>query len=275
MSRYTASHANPQGPGDARPTALQIIEDEGLIGKLTGKVALVTGVNSGIGVETARALYAAGATLYAVDKVKNGPGLKSDAPVYGIELRLDSLTSVRAAAKAFYEKSEEKLNLLILNVGVMATLEGRTEDGFETQFGTNYLGHFLLFQLLKPDLLAASTRYGTKGLHALAVHPGIIATNLSQYLSQEIVEGMLKDETRHKTIKSEPQGAAAAIYAGLSREWEGRGGKYLSNLVDEGPADITDDWLNNEIGYAPWIYDEESASKLWKASNELVGIEGE
>ncbi|KAL5345423.1 hypothetical protein ACLOAV_009795 [Pseudogymnoascus australis] len=118
-------------------------------------------------------------------------------------------------------------------------------------------------------------RYGSKGLHALSVHPGIVATNLSQYLSQEIVEGMLKDETRHKTIKSEPQGAAAAVYAGLSREWEGRGGKYLSNLVDEGPADTTRDWLNNEVGYAPWIYDEESASKLWKASNELVGFKSE
>ncbi|KFY64910.1 hypothetical protein V496_02940 [Pseudogymnoascus sp. VKM F-4515 (FW-2607)] len=300
--RYTASHANPQGPGDARPTALQVVEDEGLIGKLTGKRELST--------------HAAGATLYltardavkaqqAVDKVKNGPGPKSDAPVHGIELRLDSLASVRAAAKAFHEKSD-KLNLLILNAGVMATPEGRTEDGFETQFGTNHLGHFLLFQLLKPDLLAASTpefqsrdpydpwasygqsktatiylakeierRYGSKGLHAIPVHPGIVATNLSQYLSQEIVEGMLKDETRHKTIKSEPQGAAAAVYAGLSREWEGRGGKYLSNLVDEGPADTTRDWLNNEVGYAPWIYDEESASKLWKASNELVGFKSE
>lgn len=339
MSRYTASHSNPQGPGDARPTALQVVEDEGLIGKLTGKVALVTGANSGIGVETARALHAAGATLYltardavkaqqAVDKVKNGPGPKSEAPVHGIELRLDSLASVRAAAKVFHEKSD-KLNLLVLNAGVMATPEGRTEDGFETQFGTNHLGHFLLFQLLKPDLLAASTpefqsrvvvvasaghrygkvrfhdfnfekdpydpwasygqsktatiylaneierRYGSKGLHALPVHPGIVATNLSQYLSQEIVEGMLKDETRHKTIKSEPQGAAAAVYAGLSRTWEGRGGKYLSNLVDEGPADTTRDWLNNEVGYAPWIYDEESANKLWKASNELVGFKSE
>src|SRR6478736_6646043 len=101
MSRYAISHVSTQGPGDARPTALQVVEDEGLIGKLAGKVVLVTGANSGIGVETARAIHATGATLYltardsakaqqAVDNVKNGPGPKSNAPIHAIEMRLDS-----------------------------------------------------------------------------------------------------------------------------------------------------------------------------------------
>ncbi|OBS25131.1 hypothetical protein FPOA_05666 [Fusarium poae] len=167
MSRYAAAHVNPQGPGDARPTALQIVKDEGLIGKLTDKVILITGGNSGIGLETAKVLHATGATIYitartseklekAIDEIKSWPEAESAAPVYGIELQLDSFASVRAAAKAFLEKNE-KLNILILNAGVMATPEGRTEDGFETQFGTNHLGHFLFFQLLKPALVAAST----------------------------------------------------------------------------------------------------------------------
>ena len=56
MSRYAEAHNSPKGPGDARPTAMQIVEDEGLVGKLSDKVFLVTGVSSGIGVETMRAL---------------------------------------------------------------------------------------------------------------------------------------------------------------------------------------------------------------------------
>ena len=64
MSRYAEAHQDPHGPGDARPTALQIVEDEGLIGKLSGKVFLVTGVSSGIGIETMRALYATGGHVF-------------------------------------------------------------------------------------------------------------------------------------------------------------------------------------------------------------------
>jgi hypothetical protein len=61
---YAAAHENPQGEGDARPTALQIIHDEGLVNKLTDKVFLVTGTSSGIGVETVRALHATGAHIF-------------------------------------------------------------------------------------------------------------------------------------------------------------------------------------------------------------------
>lgn len=58
--KYASLHVDPQGPGDKRPTARQIVEDEDLLNKLTDKVALITGCSSGIGVETARALYTAG-----------------------------------------------------------------------------------------------------------------------------------------------------------------------------------------------------------------------
>ncbi|EXK26695.1 oxidoreductase [Fusarium oxysporum f. sp. melonis 26406] len=157
----------------------------------------------------------------------------------------------------------------------MATPEGKTKDGFDMQFGTNHLGHFLFFQLLKPALVAASTpsyqsrvisvssmahrmggirfhdfnfekegehdpwlaygqsktaniyitaelerKYGAQGLHALAVHPGVIMTNLSQHvdLNQLGVTEQLKLVT-----KSPTQGAATTIYPALSKEWEGRG----------------------------------------------------
>ena len=64
MSRYAQAHEKPNGPGDARPTAMQIVEDEDLVGKLTDKVFLVTGVSSGIGIETMAALYATGGHVF-------------------------------------------------------------------------------------------------------------------------------------------------------------------------------------------------------------------
>ena len=72
-------------------------------------------------------------------------------------LDLNSLTSVRNFAKSFLEKTNNQLNVLINNAGIMELPEEKTEDGFEKQFGTNHLAHFLLFQLLKPALLASST----------------------------------------------------------------------------------------------------------------------
>lgn len=72
-------------------------------------------------------------------------------------LDLNSLTSVRSFAKSFLSKTNNQLNILINNAGIMAIPEEKTEDGFEKQFGTNHLAHFLLFQLLKPALLSSST----------------------------------------------------------------------------------------------------------------------
>src|SRR4051812_21377591 len=168
MSRYASAHdrANLNGPGDARPTALQIVRDEGLISKLQDKVFLVTGVSSGIGIETLRALHATGAHVYGtvrslskgqavVDEIlaSNPNGGKIDL----IEIELASFASIRKGAADFLAKSGGKLNVLINNAGIMAVPEGRTEDGFEMQFGTNHLGHFLLFQLVKDALLATAT----------------------------------------------------------------------------------------------------------------------
>ncbi|GAQ04974.1 short-chain dehydrogenase TIC 32, chloroplastic [Aspergillus lentulus] len=162
MARYTAAHASPEGPGDSRPRALQVVKDEEMEGKLEGKVIVITGTSSGLGIETARALSATGATLYLT--ARNVPKAKAalaDIAETGrtefIEMDLESFESVRAAAKTILAKTD-KVNVLINNAGIMAvpTLEF-TKDGHELQFGTNHLAHFLFFQLLKPALLAAST----------------------------------------------------------------------------------------------------------------------
>jgi NAD(P)-dependent dehydrogenase (short-subunit alcohol dehydrogenase family) len=120
--------------------------DEVLAGvDLTGRRALVTGVSAGLGVETARALAAHGAQVVGaardLDKAR-----RATAGIEGlelIELDLASLASVRAASAALVEAGRP-FDLVIANAGVMACPQGQTVDGFETQFGTNHLGHFLL-----------------------------------------------------------------------------------------------------------------------------------
>jgi NAD(P)-dependent dehydrogenase (short-subunit alcohol dehydrogenase family) len=121
--------------------------------KLHGKRILVTGVSAGIGVETARSLAAHGAHVVgAVRDLKKAEAataqVRKDAAANGgrlelIALDLGNLKSVRACADALLAKGEP-FDVVIANAGVMATPFGHTADGFETQFGTNHLGHFVL-----------------------------------------------------------------------------------------------------------------------------------
>jgi NAD(P)-dependent dehydrogenase (short-subunit alcohol dehydrogenase family) len=127
--------------------------DEVLEGvSLSGKRVLVTGVSAGLGVETARVLAAHGAEVVGaarnLAKAKEATApVRADGATGGslelIELDLASLASVRACADALVANGKP-FDLVICNAGVMATPAGKTADGFETQFGTNHLGHFLL-----------------------------------------------------------------------------------------------------------------------------------
>jgi NAD(P)-dependent dehydrogenase (short-subunit alcohol dehydrogenase family) len=120
---------------------------------LKGKRILVTGVSAGIGVETARSLAAHGAqvigTARDLTKAKAATGeVRKDAAANAgsfelVELDLANLKSVRACADGLLAKGEA-FDVVIANAGVMATPFGHTADGFETQFGTNHLGHFVL-----------------------------------------------------------------------------------------------------------------------------------
>ena len=120
---------------------------------LRGKRILVTGVSAGIGVETARSLVAHGAHVVGaardLDKAKRATeqvrkdAEANDGKLELIALDLANLKSVRACADALLKKGEP-FDVIIANAGVMATPFGHTADGFETQFGTNHLGHFVL-----------------------------------------------------------------------------------------------------------------------------------
>lgn len=128
--------------------------DDVLAGQdLRGKRVLVTGASSGLGVETARALVAHGAfvvgTVRNLEKAKAATAVVTDAAAKSgggfalVELDLGSLASVRACADHLLSESKP-FDAVIANAGVMATPFGRTADGFETQLGTNHLGHFVL-----------------------------------------------------------------------------------------------------------------------------------
>jgi len=125
-----------------------------------GRIAVVTGANSGIGFETAAVLAARGAhVVLAVRNLEKGAQARQriltkrpQAEVSLQELDLTSLDSVRAAATALHDDLP-RIDLLINNAGVMWTPKGVTRDGFELQFGTNHLGHFAFTGLVLDQLL--------------------------------------------------------------------------------------------------------------------------
>ncbi|HUC26620.1 MAG TPA: oxidoreductase [Streptosporangiaceae bacterium] len=131
------------------------------VGDQSGRIAVITGATSGLGLETARVLAQHGATVViagrdhakasaAADVIRS---IRPDAAVETAELDLASLQSVRTAAAELAARFP-KLDLLINNAGVMMPPYGLTKDGFELQFGTNHLGHFALTGLLMNSLLA-------------------------------------------------------------------------------------------------------------------------
>ena len=144
---------------DATSTTAEVINGV----SLTGKFAVVTGASAGLGVETTRTLAAAGAEVLMVARDQEAlaavaqelrqqhPGAK----LYTQRMDLADLESVRAAA-AQIRQDHPRIHLLINTAGVMACPLARTAQGFEMQFGTNHMGHFLFTCLLVPALLAAA-----------------------------------------------------------------------------------------------------------------------
>jgi NAD(P)-dependent dehydrogenase (short-subunit alcohol dehydrogenase family) len=301
--------------------AFDTTTDEVLDGvRLDGRTAVVTGASTGLGLETARALAAAGARVVVAVRSREkatatAAAIRQRVPRADLEhglLDLASLASVRAFAADFLDSGGE-LDLLINNAGVMFTPLERTVQGFELQFGTNHLGHFLLTALLAPALLAGAParvvnlssgghrssdihwddpnyqsrpydkfeaygqsktanilftreferRFGDHGVHAFAVHPGMIPTDLGRYMTSddrhELGERFKRSPTgTAPTYKSVEAGAATSVWAAVAPELEGHGGAYLAD------AELSDD-------DAPWTRDAESAARLWTLSEELVG----
>ncbi len=125
VNPYAESFANPKGPGDARPTALQIIHDNDLVNKWVGKVVLITGGTAGLGTVTAHALHTTGADVFFTARdLKKAQGVideirktsEGNGKLEAIEMDLNSLDSVKRAAQDFPSRSD-KLNVLVNNAG--------------------------------------------------------------------------------------------------------------------------------------------------------------
>lgn len=290
---------------------------------LGGRVALVTGGSSGLGQETARALAEKGAhvILTARDVPKGeavAAGIRSSTgnPRIEIEeLELGSLASIRAFARRVLLR-HDRLHIFVNNAGVMACPYAKTADGFEMQFGTNHLGHFLMTCLLAPALSAGAPsriisvssrghhlspvffddlhferrpydkwlsygqaktanvlfavalehRLGAHGVHANALHPGAIMTELGRHLQREDIRLMLA-RNQGMQFKSVEAGAATSVFTATAPELAGRGGLYLEDChvasVNEAP-----DALDGVKSYA---LDPENAERLWAVSEQLVG----
>ena len=306
---------------NATSTADQVIE--GI--SLAGKCAVVTGASSGLGVETCRVLAGAGATVIMVardeDKLKEVmEELRRGNPSAELHIQrmdLADLESVRTASTEILLYHAD-IQLLINNAGVMACPLMRTAQGFEMQFGTNHLGHFLFTGLLAPALIEGApgrvvnlssgghkfaafnftdpnyqTReydkwqaYGEsktanilftvglderareRGLRAFAVHPGVIATNLSRHMDQADYEALMARTPAGKPLqfKSLEQGAATTVWAATSPHLSGRGGIYLEDcqIARASKGDGT-------AGVESYAVNPTAAERLWQLSEELVG----
>ncbi|MDG2026903.1 MAG: SDR family NAD(P)-dependent oxidoreductase [Acidimicrobiales bacterium] len=144
--------------------AFETTTDEVIEGvDLSGKTAVITGATTGLGQETARTLAAAGAHVVVCGRTEEKcdaamATIRESVPGASLESQtfdLGDLATVRTGADALLAR-HDRIDLLINNAGVMFTPEGQTVDGFETQFGTNHLGHFVLTNRLLPAVKAAA-----------------------------------------------------------------------------------------------------------------------
>jgi len=291
---------------------------------LHGSTAVVTGASTGLGLETARALASVGAhvVLAVRDRAKGTAALaaiRATEPGALVEfgiLDLASLASVRAFADDVRQRVAT-IDILVNNAGVMYTPFERTADGFEMQFGTNHLGHFLLTNLLLPPVLAAAParivnlssgghrgsdiiwddpnyerrpydkfeaygqsktanilftveldrRFMSQGVRSYAVHPGMIATELSRHMTRDDMQELRARARSAPTrpgqpgglpsLKTIPAGAATSVWAATAPELAATGGVYLADC---------------QIAEASeYALSEASASRLWAMSEDLVG----
>lgn len=196
----------------------------------TGKTIIVTGANAGLGYETVKALYQAGALIImACRDMEKAKKAAENLNAYGgkgqletAELNLEDLSSIQKFAKQFTE-GHDKLNVLINNAGVMMPPLGHTPIGFEQQFGVNFIGHFALTGRLYPMLKAT---------------PGARVVNVSSlaYVRGVIDFYNLKAERDYDAMREYSQSKLANVLFALElqRRIEAKGDVVLSLTAQPG-----------------------------------------
>ena len=272
------------------------------IGNQTGRTFVVTGANSGIGLEASRALVRAGAhVVLAVRDTEKGAQAATeigvDAPGTTEVRRLDlaDLSSVRA----FGAELDGPVDVLINNSGLMAIPERRTTDGFEMQVGTNFLGHFALTGLLLDvitdrvvTLSSVAHRLGSidlsdlnwrrrryqrwfayelehrfvaagSPLRSMAAHPGYSATNL-QSRTESVQDAAMG--LMNKVIAQGPEsGAQPTLYAATMPDLPG--GTFIG---PSGFQEIAGPPV--PVGSTVASHDREVQARLWDLASELTGV---
>jgi NAD(P)-dependent dehydrogenase (short-subunit alcohol dehydrogenase family) len=287
------------------------------IGRLHGRQIIVTGANTGLGYHTAKILAMKGASIVlacrneqkGTEAVNQIQGAHAEAKVEFMQLDLASLASIRSFAEA-YSSANEHLHALINNAGVMIPPFSTTEEGLESQFGINHLGHFALTGLLFPTLRATKgarvvnvssvahrdgkldldNLRGEKGYRAFReysqsklanllftfeLHRKLRAAGISDLLSVAAHPGMSQtDIMRHSNIM--------LLFGHLVTQSVEKGALPLlyaathMNVLSAdyiGPNRFMEYWGHpKKVGCARRAKDEAAAAQLWQKSVELSGV---
>ena len=276
---------------------------------LSGRVVVITGASSGLGLQTAQAMQAAGAEIVAAvrDLEKTRAVLECEV----VPLDLTDLRTAQGAAEAIAHR-HGRIDVLINNAGVMASPLSRTAQGYELQLGTNHLGHFVFTTGLLDSFVdgtrivnlssrghlyggirwedpnyddesaydkwqaygqsktanvlftvEAERRWGPRGVHSFAVHPGVVITELGRHLTRDDFSGRLANledtDVEH--------GAATTVWAATSPDLDGLGGLYLEDCR------IAEPFTEGVVGgYAAFAVDPEHAARLWDWSQRQAEL---
>ena len=283
----------------------------------TGKVAIITGANAGLGYYTAEKLAMLGAEVVmaarnrekAESAIRDIKQLHPGARLSFIPLNLSSLASVRAFVNSFSQQFD-RLDLLVNNAGIMVPPYSKTEDGFESQLGTNYLGHFLLTGLLMPLLLKSNQarvvslsslmhKYGRINFNDLQSEKGY--NKIAAYGQSKLACLMYSYELQRKLVAAKLPIVSVASHPGVSSTLLGRNMspvlRYLfprfGQSAEAGALPTLRAALDPEVRggeyYGPDGFhelrgrpvrvtsskrsrNEAAAARLWKVSEELTGF---